>query len=402
MKAITVTSSSATAYPILLAISAAHFINDLLQIILQTNFPQFKDAYALSYTQIGVITLVFQLTSSILQPFVGNYTDKHPMPYSFVIGMSFSLIGIVLLSFANDYMSILIAAALIGMGSSIFHPEASKLAYYASGGKRGLAQSIFQIGGNGGTAVGPLLVALIVVTRGQRYILFFTLFALVGIVILYYIGKWYKNYLTHHKRQVKKGMSMELFLPKKQIRISFVILLILIFSKYFYVASITSYLHLYLIEKFNFSIEKAQSYLFAYLFAVALGTLIGGPIGDRIGRKYVIWISVLGVTPFTLLLPFANPFWVLILLLIIGIIISSAFPAIIVYAQELLPGRTGMVSGFFYGFAFGMGGIGAAFLGSLADKYGLTNVFLWCSYLPLLGLLTVYLPNLKKYQKNTI
>lgn len=387
--------SSVTAYPILLTICMAHFINDLLQIVLQTNFPQFKVDYALSFAQIGMITLTFQMTSSILQPFVGNYTDKHPMPFSFMIGMTFSLIGIVALSFANDYYSILIAASLIGIGSSIFHPEASKLAFYASGGRRGLAQSIFQIGGNAGTAVGPLLITAIVLTRGQRYISVFAIFAVIGIVILFFVGKWYKNYLISHKRQLKKGMSMELVLPKKQIRISFVVLLILIFSKHFYTASITSYVQLYLIDKFHFSIEKAHSYLFAYLFAVALGTLIGGPIGDRIGRKYVIWASILGVAPFTLLLPYANPFWTLVLLIVIGIIIASAFSAIIVYAQELLPGRTGMVSGFFYGFAFGMGGLGAAALGKFADIYGLSQVFHWCSFLPLLGLLTVYLPNLK-------
>lgn len=387
--------SSATAYPILLTICMAHFINDLLQIVLQTNFPQFKVDYALSFAQIGMITLTFQMTSSILQPFVGNYTDKHPMPFSFMIGMTFSLIGIVALSFANDYYSILIAASLIGVGSSIFHPEASKLAFYASGGRRGLAQSIFQIGGNAGTAVGPLLITAIVLTRGQRYISVFAIFAVIGIVILFFVGKWYKNYLISHKRQLKKGMSMELVLPKKQIRISFVVLLILIFSKHFYTASITSYVQLYLIDKFHFSIEKAHSYLFAYLFAVALGTLIGGPIGDRIGRKYVIWASILGVAPFTLMLPYANPFWTLVLLIVIGIIIASAFSAIIVYAQELLPGRTGMVSGFFYGFAFGMGGLGAAALGKFADIYGLTQVFQWCSFLPLLGLLTIYLPNLK-------
>lgn len=398
----TVSSSLKTAYPILLAICSAHFINDLLQIVLQTNFPQFKEAYRLSYSQIGIITLTFQMTSSVLQPFVGNYTDKHPKPYSFVVGMTLSMIGIISLAYANDYISILISAALIGMGSSIFHPEASKLAFYASGGKRGLAQSIFQIGGNAGTAVGPLLVAALVVKRGQQYISVFALFAVMGIILLFFIGKWYKNFLTHNKRNIKKGMSMELILPKKQIRMSFLILLILIFSKYFYTASITSYLHLYLMEKFHFTVEKAQGYLFAYLFAVAVGTLIGGPIGDKIGRKYVIWISVLGVAPFALLLPFANSFWALILLIIIGVIIASAFPAIIVYAQELLPGRTGMVSGFFYGFAFGMGGIGAAFLGELADQFSLNQVFHWCAYLPLLGLLTVYLPNLKKSQKNTV
>lgn len=392
-------SSSLTVYPVLFAICLAHFINDLLQIVLISNFPEFKENYALSYAQIGVITLTFQITSSILQPFVGNYTDKHPQPFSFLIGMIFTLIGIVSLSFADSYSSILISAVLIGLGSSVFHPEASKLSYYASGGRRGLAQSIFQIGGNTGTAVGPLLVTAIVLSRGQRYISVFAIFALIGIAILYYIGRWYKNYLIQNERQVKKAMSMELPLPKKQVITTLIVLLILIFSKYFYTASITSYLHLYLIEKYHFEVETAQGYLFVYLFAVAMGTFIGGPVGDKIGRKYVIWISILGVAPFTMLLPFANPFWMLILLVLIGVIISSAFSAILVYAQELLPGRTGMVSGFFFGFAFGMGGIGAASLGKLADWYGLDQVFHWCSYLPLLGILAIYIPNLKNVKK---
>lgn len=395
----TTSSPALTVYPVLFAICLAHFINDLLQIVLISNFPEFKENYALSYAQIGAITLTFQITSSILQPFVGNYTDKHPQPFSFLIGMIFTLIGIISLSFADSYSSILISAVLIGLGSSVFHPEASKLSYYASGGRRGLAQSIFQIGGNTGTAVGPLLVTAIVLSRGQRYISVFAIFALIGIAILYYIGRWYKNYLIQNERQVKKAMSMELPLPKKQVVTTLIVLLILIFSKYFYTASITSYLHLYLIEKYHFEVETAQGYLFVYLFAVAMGTFIGGPVGDKIGRKYVIWISILGAAPFTILLPFASPFWMLILLVLIGVIISSAFSAILVYAQELLPGRTGMVSGFFFGFAFGMGGIGAASLGKLADWYGLEQVFHWCSYLPLLGILAIYIPNLKNVKK---
>lgn len=385
-----------TVYPILISLCAAHFINDLLQIVLQSAFPEFKANYHLSYLQIGMITLVFQLSSSILQPIVGNYTDKHPLPYSFTIALSFTAIGILLLSFANTYSIILISAALIGIGSSIFHPESSKLAFYVAGGKRGWAQSIFQIGGNLGTALGPILFILIVIPNSQKYIAYFALFAFVGIVLVTYIGKWYKKFLQHHTRTVKNAMKMHYAVPRKKLRISLIVLLVLVFSKFFYIASLKNYLLLYLIHKFHFTNSMAQGYLFAYLAAVGLGTLIGGPLGDKFGRKYIIWFSILGVAPFTLLLPFANAFWVLILLIIIGVILASAFPSIIVYAQELLPGRTGMVSGFFYGFAFGMGGIGAALLGQLADLQGLQQVFIWCAYLPLLGLLAIFLPNLKK------
>lgn len=400
MEANTPTSTvTKTVYPILITLCAAHFINDLLQIVLQSAFPEFKANYDLSYLQIGIITLVFQLSSSILQPIVGNYTDKHPLPYSFAIGMSFTLCGIVLLSLANGYGMILISAALIGIGSSIFHPESSKLAFYVAGGKRGWAQSIFQIGGNVGTAIGPLLFIFIVIPNSQAYIAYFALFAVVGIVLVSYIGKWYKRFLAQNDRIVKGAMKLHYAVPRKKMIVSLIVLLVLVFSKFFYIASIKSYLLLYLIDKFDFTNSQAQGYLFAYLAAVGVGTLIGGPLGDRFGRKYIIWFSILGVAPFTLLLPFANAFWVLILLIVIGIILSSAFPSIIVYAQELLPGRTGMISGFFYGFAFGMGGIGAALLGQLADLEGLQNVFIWCSFLPLLGLTAIFLPNLKRLRE---
>lgn len=391
-------SNSKTVYPILIAICFAHLINDLLQIVLQTSFPLFKEEYQLSYAQIGVITLTFQLTSSIFQPFVGYYTDKKPQPYSFVLGMLFSLTGIIGLSFATDYWTLLTAAAIIGFGSSIFHPEASKLAYHASGGKRGLAQSIFQIGGNTGTAIGPLLVTLIVLNHTQKNIAYFSILAIIGIGILVYIGKWYTKYLASNVTS-KQVAKIPFPLSPNKTRLSFLILLILLFSKYFYSASITNYLQFYLIENFDFTVDKAQKYLFVYLIAVAMGTLIGGPIGDRIGRKYVIWFSILGTAPFTLLLPYANEFWTLILLFSIGIILASAFSAILVYAQELLPGKTGTVSGFFFGFAFGMGGIGAALIGNWADVYGLKTVFSACSFLPLLGILTVFLPNLRNNQK---
>lgn len=388
-----------TVYPILITLCAAHFINDLLQIVLQSAFPEFKDVYHLSYLQIGIITLVFQVSSSILQPIVGNYTDKHPMPYSFVIGMGFTLCGIVLLSFANGYIMILLSAGLIGIGSSIFHPESSKLAFYVAGGKRGWAQSIFQIGGNMGTALGPVLFILIVIPNSQQYIAYFAIIAVVGILLVTYIGRWYKRFLQANTRIVKKAKELHYVVSRKKMIRSLVILLILVFSKFFYISSIKSYLLLYLIEKFHFTNIEAQTYLFAYLAAVGIGVLIGGPLGDKFGRKYVIWFSILGVAPFTLLLPFANAFWMLVLLIIIGIILASAFPSIIVYAQELLPGRTGMISGFFYGFAFGMGGIGAAVIGLLADIEGLQQVFIWCAFLPLLGLIAVFLPNLKRIQK---
>lgn len=378
----------------LLAICMAHFINDFLQIILQTSFPMFKENYALTYFQIGMITLVFQITSSVLQPLVGNYTDKHPLPYSFAFGMVFTLIGVLSLSYASNYEWILISAALIGIGSSIFHPESSKLAFYVAGGRRGLAQSIFQIGGNTGTAIGPIIITAVVLHRTQRHIGIFAFVALAGIILLYYIGKWYQNFLITHKREISYAREFHPVVHRKKLVSTLLILLILIFSKYFYSASITSYLHLYLMDKFGFSVDKAQAYLFTYLAAVAVGVLIGGPIGDKLGRKFVIWFSILGAAPFTLMLPYANPTWVLVLLILIGLILSSAFPSIIVYGQELLPGRTGMVSGFFYGFAFGMGGIGAAFLGSIADHFGLEQVYIWCAFLPLIGLLAAFLPNL--------
>lgn len=394
-KTATSSSGSKMAYGIVFSICAAHLINDLLQIVLQSNFPIFKDAYHLTYAQIGIITFTFQMTSSILQPFVGNYTDKHPQPFSFVIGMTFTLIGIISLAFAHGYISILISASIIGMGSSIFHPEASKLAFYAAGGRRGLAQSIFQIGGNTGTAIGPLLVALIILPYGQKNIAFFGLFALIGIFILYRVGKWYLNFLKTHKRAVKSSQHVQLEYPKRKVRITLLILLLLIFSKNFYMASMTSFLQFFLMNKYGFSIEKSQTYLFVFLFAVALGTLIGGPLGDKIGRKLVIWFSILGAAPFALMLPYVDENMALLFLILVGLIIASAFPSILVYGQELLPGRTGMISGFFYGFAFGMGGIGAAVLGNLADSYGMNQVFIWCSFLPLIGILAMYMPNIK-------
>jgi FSR family fosmidomycin resistance protein-like MFS transporter len=385
-----------TVFPILFAISFSHLLNDMMQATITSVYPMLKTRYQLNFTQVGMITFVFQLTASILQPFVGNYTDKHPKPFSFVIAMLFSLTGIILLAYSFGYESILIAVALVGLGSSIFHPEASKVSYYASGGKRGLAQSIFQLGGNGGSAIGPLLVALIVAPFGLHNLLWFIIAAFIGIVVLTRVGKWYKGHLV--LRQANKSTTTEglLHLSKNKVILSVVILLILIFSKYFYLASMTSYFTFYLIDKFHVTVQQSQLYLFIFLGAVAAGTLLGGSLGDKFGRKIIIWISILGAAPFTLLLPYANLFWTGILAAVIGLIIASAFSAILVYAQELLPGKIGMVSGLFFGFAFGMGGLGSALLGKLADHTSVHYVFSICAYLPLLGIITAFLPDLRK------
>lgn len=385
-----------TIYSILFIISFSHFINDLLQAVIPSVYPLFKEKFNLSFAQIGMITFTYQLTASILQPFVGMYTDKKSKPYSLIVGMSFTLLGLFFVSIASSFAYLLLAVSLIGIGSSIFHPESSRVAHLASGGKRGLAQSIFQLGGNAGSAVGPLLAALIVIPYGQFYIIWFCLIALIGIFVLYKIAIWYSAHLEL-KRQ-NKETSHEVFahqLSKKRVVFSLAILLVLIFSKYFYLASITSYYTFFLIDKFNVSIQESQIYLFAFLGAVAAGTLIGGPLGDRFGRKYVIWISILGVAPFTLLLPYASLFWVGILSVIIGLIISSAFSAILVYATELLPGKVGLVAGLFFGFAFGMGGLGSAILGKLADLTSIAYVFKICAFLPLIGVITGFLPNIE-------
>lgn len=385
-----------TIYSILFIISFSHFINDLLQAVIPSVYPLFKEKFDLSFAQIGMITFTYQLTASILQPFVGMYTDKKSKPYSLIVGMSFTLLGLFFVSIASSFAYLLVAVSLIGIGSSIFHPESSRVAHLASGGKRGLAQSIFQLGGNAGSAVGPLLAALIVIPYGQFHIIWFCVIALIGILVLYKIAIWYSTHLEL-KRQ-NKETSHEVFthqLSKKRVVFSLIVLLILIFSKYFYLASITSYYTFFLIDKFNISIQESQIYLFAFLGAVAAGTLIGGPLGDRFGRKYVIWISILGVAPFTLLLPYASLFWVGILSVIIGLIISSAFSAILVYATELLPGKVGLVAGLFFGFAFGMGGLGSAILGKLADLTSIAYVFKICAFLPLIGIITGFLPNIE-------
>lgn len=384
-----------TVYPILFAICVGHFLNDLIQAVLAPMYPMLKAENHLTFTQVGFITFAFQITSSLLQPVVGTFTDKYPQPFSFSFGMLFSLTGIVLLSFASGFLSIIVAACFIGIGSSIFHPEASRVAYSASGGRRGLAQSIFQLGGNGGTAAGPLLVAFLVVPYGQNNVLWFSVFAVIGITLLYFIGKWYKGYLDHHNRTKKALAEEPLGISKQRIKLSIVILLVLIFSKYFYTASISNYFIFYMEERFKVTEQQGQLFLFVFLIAFTVGTLIGGPLGDKYGRRLIIWFSILGAAPFTLALPYLNLEWTIVFLGIAGVIMASAFSSILVYAQELLPGKIGMISGLFYGFAFGMGAIGSAVLGNLIDQTSVTYVYQICSFLPLIGLIAIFLPTIK-------
>ncbi|MER2474860.1 MFS transporter [Photorhabdus laumondii] len=383
-----------TVFTILGAISVSHLLNDMIQSLILAIYPLLQLEFNLSFVQIGMITLTYQITASLLQPLVGLYTDKHPQPYSLPVGMSFTLSGLLLLAYANNFPLILLASALIGTGSSVFHPESSRVARMASGGRHGLAQSLFQVGGNFGSSLGPLLAALFIAPYGRGNVGWFSLAALLGIIVLLQISKWYnvQNYIK--KNQSKTGPAIKV-LSRKTVIGSLVILLILIFSKYFYLTSISSYYTFYLIHKFGISVQSAQFHLFIFLFAVAAGTIIGGPLGDRIGRKYVIWISILGVAPFTLALPYASLYWTSILSVIIGVILASAFSAILVYAQELIPGKTGMVSGLFFGLAFGMGGIGAAVLGDIADRTSIELVYQICAFLPLLGIFTALLPNIE-------
>ncbi|HXS54686.1 MAG TPA: MFS transporter [Hanamia sp.] len=385
-----------TVYPILFAISVSHLLNDTIQSLIPAIYPLIKTNYHLSFSQIGLITLTFQLAASLLQPFVGMFTDKKPQPYSLAMGMGFTLLGLVGLSMSNNFHLILISVALVGVGSSIFHPESSRMAHAAAGVQPGLAQSIFQLGGNMGSSIGPLLAAWIIVPHGQFSIIWFSLMAMLAIFILTKVGNWYKSYLVRIKvRQRQVETVIKPTFPKNKIIYSVAILLVLIFSKYFYMASLTSYFTFYMINKFGVSIQASQIYLFIFLFSVAAGTLIGGPVGDRFGRKYVIWFSILGTAPFALMLPYANLFWTGVLIVPIGIILASAFSAILVYAQELIPGKVGLVAGLFFGFAFGMGGIGSALLGNLADKTSITYVFHICSFLPLIGIITGFLPNIE-------
>lgn len=392
--------AEATVYPILFAISFSHLLNDTIQSVIPAIYPIIKNSLDLNFTQIGLITLTFQLSASVLQPMVGLYTDRKPKPYSLSIGMCFTLVGLVLLAFVNSFPLLLASVGLVGVGSAIFHPEASRLAHMASGGKRGMAQSLFQVGGNAGSAIGPLLAALIVAKFGQQNIAWFSLIAILAIVVLYNAGRWYKNNTFRIKgRNADLLKESGASIPRKRVVFSIGILLLLIFSKYFYLASMSSYYTFYLIEKFDVTVKESQLYLFIFLFSVAAGTFLGGPLGDKIGRKYVIWVSILGAAPFTLLLPHVGLFWTCILTVFIGIILASAFSAILVYAQELIPGKVGMIAGLFFGFAFGMGGIGSALLGRLADATSIVYVYQVCAFLPLIGLFTVFLPDIERINR---
>ncbi len=392
---------SEATFKILVAISFCHFLNDTIQSLIVATYPILKNSLALNFTQIGLITFVFQITTSIFQPFIGYYTDKKPQPFSLVFGMFFSGVGLLLLANAESFAAVLASVALIGTGSSIFHPEASRIARAASGGKHGFAQSIFQVGGNCGTAIGPLLAAFIILPFGKSSISWFCVLALLAMVILFAVGKWYKDAHLKPKAGTTNLQIHHTILPKNKIILSVAILVTLIFSKYFYTVSLSSYYIFYLIHAFEISVKSAQIYLFAFLFSSAAGTIIGGLLGDRFGRKLVIWISILGALPFTLMLPYANLFWTLILSMLIGFVISSAFCAILVYAQELIPGKIGTVSGLFFGFAFGTAGISAAILGKLIDATSIDFVYKLCSFFPAIGLITWFLPDVETKKKVT-
>jgi FSR family fosmidomycin resistance protein-like MFS transporter len=385
-----------TAFTILVALSFCHFLNDTLQSLISASYPMLKADFHLDFAQVGLITLAFQLTASLLQPLVGFYTDRRPMPYSLAVGMGASLVGLLLLSVAGTFVAVLVAAAMVGLGSSVFHPESSRVARLASGGRHGMAQSLFQVGGNLGSAIGPLLAALIVAPRGQSSIAWFSVMALLAMLILARVGAWYAGVRRAARGRAKAAVVATHGLSHRRVMGAMAILIALIFSKYFYMASLNTYYTFYLIQKFHVSVQTAQIHLFVFMAAVAAGTLAGGPIGDRIGRKYVIWGSILGVLPFTLALPYASLFMTGVLSVVIGLILASAFAAILVYATELMPGHVGTVAGIFFGFAFGMGGLGAALLGTLADHTSIEFVYRVCAFLPLIGLLTVFLPNVRR------
>ncbi len=391
-------SASTAAFGILGAVSFCHFLNDLQQSVIPAVYPILKDTYKLDFGQIGLITFFNQATASLLQPVVGLFTDKRPKPFSLPIGMGFTLAGLLLLSVAPAFSVVLLAVALVGMGSSVFHPESSRVARMASGGRHGFAQSLFQVGGNAGSAAGPLLAAFIVLPNGQKSIAWFSAAALLGIGILTRVGMWYREHLAAPKAARTSNLHAEL--PSGKVKLSLAILVALVFSKNVYLASLTSFYTFYLIHKFGISVQSAQIHLFVLLAAAAAGTFIGGPVGDRIGRKYVIWVSILGVLPFTLALPYASLRVTEVLTVLIGLILASAFSAIVVFAQELVPGRIGAISGVFFGLAFGVAGIGAALLGQIADVRGIDFVYKLCSFLPAIGLLTAFLPNLEPGRKH--
>jgi MFS transporter, FSR family, fosmidomycin resistance protein len=385
-----------TVFRVLIAVSFCHLLNDTMQSLLPSIYPILKSSFHLNFGQIGLLTLTFQMTASILQPFIGHFTDHRPKPYSLPTGMVFTLTGLLLLAVAHSFPLLLLAASLIGMGSAIFHPEASRVARLASGGRLGMAQSVFQVGGNTGSSLGPLLAAFVVLPHGQRGVAWFSLVALTAIVVLTRVSVWYKERLDLLQIRRAKHMDQVRDLSRIRVASAITVLIALVFSKYFYLASFTSYYTFYLMNRFHVGVRSSQIHLFAFLAAVAAGTLIGGPIGDRIGRKTVIWCSILGVLPLTLLLPYANLFWTGVLSAVVGLVLASAFPAILVYAQELVPGRVGMISGLFFGFAFGMGGIGAAILGQIADATSILFVYKLCAYLPAIGLLAGFLPSMSR------
>jgi len=388
-----------TAYRVLSAISFSHFLNDMIQSLIFSIYPLLKGTFQLTFAQIGLITLTYQVAASLLQPLVGFYTDRRPKPYSLAFGMGCTLIGLLVLATAQTYGMLLLAAGVVGTGSSVFHPESSRVARMASGGQHGLAQSIFQVGGNMGSAMGPLLAAWIIIPRGQESVAWFSLAALLAIAVLWQVGGWNKRKQASSKPRPRTHTGLHPTLPTRTVVLSMLVLLVLIFSKFFYLSSLSSYYIFYLMHRFQLSVQSAQLHLFAFLLAVAIGTITGGPIGDRIGRKRVIWFSILGAAPFALVMPYANLAWTGILTFIIGLILASAFSAILVFAQELIPGNVGAVSGLFFGFAFGMAGIGAAVFGNIADHYGIDFVYHLCSYLPLLGVLTAFLPDLGRKER---
>jgi FSR family fosmidomycin resistance protein-like MFS transporter len=390
-------------YKVLIAISICHFLNDMMSSLLPAIYPLLKTSFNLNFAQVGLITLTYQTTASLLQPMIGFYTDKKPMPFSLPVGMGATLVGLLLLAIAHTFPALLVAAALVGTGSSVFHPESSRVARMASGGQHGLAQSIFQVGGNTGLSFGPLLAAFVVLPKGQRSLAWFSLAALAGMILLTAVSAWGKSHAASWKKfSARHGVDKPPDISTARVVSSIAILMALLFSKFVYLASLTSYYTFYLINKFQMSVESAQIHLFVFLGAVAAGTLIGGPVGDRIGRKSVIWVSILGVLPFTLLLPYANLFWTDVLSVVIGLILASAFSVIVVYAQELVPGKVGMISGLCFGFAFGMAGLGAAVLGWLADLTSINFVYQVCSYLPAVGLLAAFLPNIERPRMRTI
>lgn len=384
-----------TAYAILFTMGICHLLNDMIQSIIPAIYPLLKDKFGFTFAQIGIITLVFQLTSSVLQPFVGLYADRHPQPYSLATGMCFTLVGLIALAFAPNFMLLLLSVALIGCGSSVFHPEASRVAQMASGGKKSLAQSIFQVGGNGGSAFGPLLAALVVIPYGQHAVGWFALAALLASLLLSRVGYWYSLVLTEIKENHRKKTFAPCNLPKRTVHIALGILVLMIFSKYFFNACMTSYFTFYLIEKFGVSVQASQYCLFAYLAAFAIGTLVGGFLGDRYGRKYVILFSILGAAPFTLAMPYLNLGWTIVMAVITGLIIASAFSAIVVYATDLMPDKLGMIAGIFFGLMFGLGGIGSAFFGWLADKTSIEFIFHVSTWLPIFGIIAIFLPNIR-------